>query len=171
MTDSPFFPPFAHRLFSPALALLVALFAGPTWAQEGNLCLPEEKVVFACAIEERLVSVCASPDLSRKSGYLQFRSGHPERIEIAWPEARYPRRHVTRGNLFYAGQIGVYLRFTMGRTDFVVFSAGANRNGVVLQQDGAIRKKNLCKETEIANFHDLPVPVSDVIAVSGIAEN
>lgn len=125
-------------------------------------------MLFACSTRNRLVSVCAESTLGEKAGYLQFRYGRPEKLEIAWPEASYPRQHVTKGELFYAGQMGQYLRFRMDRTSFVVFNVKGKDSGLVIEQDRTILEKQLCRETSVANLKRIPVPLSEVLAVSGL---
>lgn len=154
---------------SLALACLACAPLSPAVAQvEQSLCSAEEKVLFACATKERLLSICAARDLSPKAGYVQFRYGYPGSKEmIAWPEARYPRQDVTKGNVYLFGKLGTYMRFTMDQTSFVVFSVGGKRSGLVIEQNNVIEKKIICRQTTVSDLKDVPVPLSYVIAVSG----
>jgi len=166
-------PPFsslALRLPCLALAGLACAWSATVLAQaDQSLCRADEKVLFACTTKARLVSVCAARDLSPKAGYLQFRYGSPGSSEmIAWPEARYPRQDVTKGNVYLAGTLGRYLRFTMDQTSFVVFSVPGKSNGLVIEHNKVIQKKIVCRQTTVADLKDVPVPLSYVIAVSGL---
>jgi hypothetical protein len=154
--------------------LCVALFAMAPFAPscaEGkiSLCRADEKVFFACSTGEKLVSVCASPDISATAGYVQFRYGAAENTEIAWPEARIPRQYVTKGDLVYAGAIGTYLRFKMDETSFVVFSASGKKSaqGLVVEKGGTVFMKRRCQSTSVSKLGSVPVPRADVFAVSG----
>ena len=53
-------------------------------------CRPDEWSVFSCRIEdsEKVVSVCASEDLTREQGYLHYRFGRIGAVELTFPEDR-----------------------------------------------------------------------------------
>jgi heat shock protein HslJ len=58
--------------------------------QANSLCEQGEQIVFSCPLKRpaKIVSLCASPDLERNRGYLQYRFGVPRRIELEFPETR-----------------------------------------------------------------------------------
>jgi hypothetical protein len=58
--------------------------------QPNTLCTKDERVIFACALRRpaKILSVCASRDLSRDAGYLQYRFGLPARVELEFPKDR-----------------------------------------------------------------------------------
>ena len=65
--------------------------AKPTTAlQRNTLCAKDERVIFACVLRRpaKIVSVCASKDLTRETGYVQYRFGLPARIELEYPKDR-----------------------------------------------------------------------------------
>jgi hypothetical protein len=68
---------------SPNISTLRAL-------QVNTLCAKTERVIFACVLRRpaKIVSVCASKDLTRDTGYLQYRFGSPARIELEYPKDR-----------------------------------------------------------------------------------
>lgn len=150
-----------------ALALLLLA----TVAQaEDNLCSPEEKVMFSCTSGDKIISVCTSADLAPTAGYVQLRFGKPGGNLIAWPEARYPREFVTKGELMYAGAKGVYMRFTMENTGFVVYSTKGPRGfqGLVIEQNRLVAKKYRCTTSNPETLWSAPVPVNYMISVSGL---
>jgi len=53
-------------------------------------CTPTEQVVFNCQIQglKKLLSLCASGDFGKTSGYLQYRFGQPEKVELEFPQER-----------------------------------------------------------------------------------
>ena len=55
-----------------------------------SLCTTGEEVVFNCSLRKsmKLVSLCASAKLSKTEGYLQYRFGMPDRIELEYPRER-----------------------------------------------------------------------------------
>lgn len=151
-----------------AIALLLMGLGSAAWAGE-DLCIKEEKPLFACTSGDKLISVCASPDLGPTAGYIQLRFGKPGGNLIVWPEARYPREFVTKGELLYAGAKGVYMRFTMENTAFVVYSAKGPRGlqGLVIEKHRNIVKKYRCQGNVPESLWSAPVPVNYLISVSG----
>ena len=62
----------------------------PGALQPNTLCAQDERVIFACVLRRpaKIVSICASKDLTRDTGYLQYRFGRPGRIELEFPKDR-----------------------------------------------------------------------------------
>lgn len=58
--------------------------------QPNTLCARTERVIFACVLRRpaKIVSVCASKDLTRDTGYVQYRFGSPAKIELEYPKDR-----------------------------------------------------------------------------------
>jgi hypothetical protein len=65
---------------------LVLSFPQMAHAEE-TLCTPHEKVMFSCMVgaKSKIVSLCASPDLSAQAGSLFYRFGTPSAIELEYP--------------------------------------------------------------------------------------
>src|SRR6266480_5829555 len=59
----------------------------PGQLQSNSLCTKDERVVFSCPVKRpaKIVSVCASKDLTSEHGYLQYRFGLPGKIELEFP--------------------------------------------------------------------------------------
>lgn len=59
-------------------------------------CMPDEKVIFSCPFKNgKTASLCASPDLSKDSGTLQYRFGRIGKApELSYPQpADHPRTY------------------------------------------------------------------------------
>lgn len=58
--------------------------------QPNTLCAKDERVIFSCPVKRpaKIVSVCASKNLTSDQGYLQYRFGLPGRIELEYPKDR-----------------------------------------------------------------------------------
>ena len=58
--------------------------------QPNTLCAKTERVIFACVLRRpaKIVSVCASKDLTRDTGYVQYRFGSPGKVELEYPKDR-----------------------------------------------------------------------------------
>ena len=55
-----------------------------------NLCSPTEKVVFNCQLKQskKFISVCSSQTLTRDSGYIQYRFGTKNHLELNYPQTK-----------------------------------------------------------------------------------
>ncbi len=62
----------------------------PAALQPNSLCSRNERVIFSCPIKRpaKIVSVCASKDLTSERGYIQYRFGLPARVELEFPKER-----------------------------------------------------------------------------------
>jgi len=83
--------------------------------QTNSLCDKDEHIVFSCALKPttkvpaKIVSLCASKDLSKERGYLQYRFGLPGKIELEFPK----NREATQKNFHY----NHYFRFQVDLTE------------------------------------------------------
>jgi hypothetical protein len=79
-----------------------------------SLCASEETNLFTCSIGKKLVSVCASKDVSTTSGYVQYRFGHSGQA----PELEYPAEKVPPASHFSWGFTG----YAKGSTENLLFT-------------------------------------------------
>jgi len=72
-----------------ALGLLATVLGSSALAASPvpSLCTKDEKPLIRWAVKgsEKLVSLCASLDLGKDRGYLQYRFGKPDQIELRFP--------------------------------------------------------------------------------------
>ena len=135
---------------------LLALTALPVWATE-SLCNAQEQVIFSCSLDKKTVSVCASNDFSANSGYLQYRFGQKDALELAFPnltESAPASQSVQARTLMFAGGGGGYLRFINGQHQYIVYTAIGKGWGA---KDGVAVEKN---NQLIANLECQDIPVS-----------
>ena len=108
----------------------------------GSLCLPGENVMFSCQIGEKVVSLCATADLSVDTGCLTYRFGRPGRE----PELTYPSKPTHPKDAFcYA-----YSGYSKGSTQELAFDIGdytytvhidnhafrGSASGIVIEKNG-----------------------------------
>lgn len=101
----------------------------------GTLCKSSEKVVFSCQIKStgRIASVCSSTRLTHDEGYLQYRYGTPESIELVYPSTKDRTQ-----DHFYWGKTHVYggsvsdLSFMSGKYLYTLDRSGGSEelNGI-----------------------------------------
>ncbi|HEV7746415.1 MAG TPA: hypothetical protein VGO56_15570 [Pyrinomonadaceae bacterium] len=58
--------------------------------QPNSLCAGTERIVFSCLTKRaaKIVSLCASRELTKEQGYLQYRYGLPGNVELEFPNSR-----------------------------------------------------------------------------------
>jgi hypothetical protein len=62
--------------------------------QPNSLCAGTERIVFSCLTKRagrspaKIVSLCASRDLTKEQGYLQYRFGLAQKVELEFPSSR-----------------------------------------------------------------------------------
>jgi hypothetical protein len=63
---------------------------GSETLQRNTLCAKDERIIFSCVTKRaaKIVSLCASKDLTGARGYLQYRFGVPGKIELEFPRDR-----------------------------------------------------------------------------------
>lgn len=104
------------------LAATAILFLFAQLAHSQTLCKSSEKVFFSCAIKNKILSLCSSPNLSRDSGYVKYRFGTPNKIELSFPE----KEEHPKGRFFYngvatPGGILNHMSFRNGNYGYVVY--------------------------------------------------
>lgn len=121
-----------------------------------TLCQTKEKVVFSCSTGKKLISVCASENLSSSAGYVQYRFGTNKKPELSFPEPKaHPDSFATKGILAYSGGGAGYLRLNKGTYSYVVYSGmGHNwdKQGVAVEKNGELLSNILCKNTSSKNI-------------------
>ncbi|VVE88359.1 hypothetical protein PBR20603_02308 [Pandoraea bronchicola] len=66
------------------------VFCSPAFAEETTLCHSFEEIYFSCHINNNIISLCASGNLSPERGYVQYRYGKIENIEFQHPKNPAP---------------------------------------------------------------------------------
>jgi len=81
-------------------------------------CIAGERTLWSCSAKGKVYELCASADLSKDSGYIQYRAGRLGRIEFIFPEER---RHPRGRFRFrpYARDAG--LQFINGQYEYELF--------------------------------------------------
>lgn len=134
---------FAHLLATSASVTLAA--------EPPSLCTPAESTYFTCSTGIKIISMCASQDLSSTSGTLQYRFGTPDgKVELAFPSVPSHPSKAFKAYLSWFPKGGVSaIGFDIGKFSYSVFEThsvyGYNGAGVALGRDGVPLKKINCK--------------------------
>jgi hypothetical protein len=125
-------------------------------------CTADEKVVFSCPVKgQKFVSVCATKDLSDKTGSLIYRFGKMNQVEMTLPKSADGWRDTVRaGNVMYAGGGGTYLGFKSNEYTYVVYGAfgrgwGTKNGLMVMKNEEEFRVHRCTREPYFKLTHDL----------------
>lgn len=115
-------------------------------------CSKEEQTVFSCSLGTKILSVCASKDISPTGGYVQYRFGKVNAIELIFPfsiESSH-RSYIQARTLMFSGGGGAYLRFISGRYNYIVYTAigkgWGTKEGVSVEKDNKLISNSKCRD-------------------------
>jgi hypothetical protein len=123
-------------------------------------CLDNEDNIFSCSAGKKIISVCASKDLAADHGYLQYRFGSPNKVELAVPADRAvsPANSAVSGTLTFSGGGGAYLRFKSGDYEYAVYTAigkgWGEKDGVAIEKSGKRLSDVSCKDEPVSKLGD-----------------
>ncbi len=130
-------------------ALAGLILAAPACAADSH-CSAGEATVFNCSAGKKIVSLCASHDLGKSSGYLQYRFGPKGEPEIQAPATKtHPAATMKSGMLMFSGGGGAYLRIANAGYEYVVYTATGrgwgSKEGVAVEKGGKPVANVMCK--------------------------
>src|ERR1700752_1346136 len=122
--------------------------------QSGSLCESTEKIVFSCAVGKaaKLVSLCSSKELTKDTGYLQYRFGFPGKIELEFPKQREQTQAAFKYSHYFRAQFDqTEISFTSDGFQYAIFD-DYNGEQKPAQHDQGIRitPPNSGKETTLS---------------------
>jgi hypothetical protein len=117
-------PPASFQTESPKAAMIAL--------QANSLCAKAEHVIFSCQTRGaarhasqspgKIVSLCASLDLDRERGYLQYRYGLPGKIELEFPESRKGTQQVFHYSHYFRYQFDLTaINFNVDGYEYSIF--------------------------------------------------
>ena len=164
----------------PTLTLLLILLAAGATAfgslagaaaqrlkQANTLCARDERVIFSCALRQtaKIVSVCASKDLTNEKGYLQYRFGLPGKVELEFPKDRTNTQQQFEYSHYFRARVDLTeINFTINGVNYSVFDdyqgeekPAVSEQGVSINWPGTNKKevRYLCASKPKADYADL----------------
>lgn len=151
---------------------LPALSANHTASQaakrEGkSLCAADERVIFSCLLKQtpKVVSVCASKDLTNEKGYIQYRFGLPGRVELEFPKDRANTQQQFEYSHYFRARVDLTeINFTVNGVSYSVFDdyqgeekPAVSEQGVAINWPGTNKKevRYTCAAKPKADYADL----------------
>jgi len=135
--------------------------------QANTLCAKTERVIFACALRRpsKIVSVCASKDLTRDTGYLQYRFGSPAKIELEYPKDRTGTQQKFEYTHYFRAQVDLNeINFSVDGVDYSVVDdyngeekPAQSLEGLTINWPGTDKKevRYICRTKPKADYTDL----------------
>lgn len=140
--------------------------------QPNTLCAKDERVIFACMLKRpaKIVSLCASKDLTSETGYLQYRFGLPRKIELEFPKDKLRTQENFEYTHYFRARFELNeISFTVDGVDYSVFNDynGEEKpevieQGISINQPGTGKKevRYNCRTKPKADYTDLQAALS-----------
>ena len=112
------------RAKSCALAKQPIVSTPQAGLQANSLCAKDERIIFSCVTKRaaKIVSLCASKDLTNDRGYLQYRFGLPAKIELEFPKNRQGTQPQFHYSHYFRYQVDLTeINFTIDGYDYQIF--------------------------------------------------
>jgi hypothetical protein len=138
----------------------------PGALQPNTLCAKDERIIFSCPVKRpaKIVSVCASKDLTSDRGYLQYRFGLPGKIELEYPKDRRGTQQKFQYTHYFRAQFDLTeIGFTIDGYEYSVFDdyngeekPAVSSQGVSVTATGKPKEVSLvCRTKPKADYGDL----------------
>jgi len=131
-----------------------------------TLCAKDEHVIFSCLVKRpaKIVSLCASKDLTSDRGYLQYRFGLPGKIELEFPKDRQGTQQKFQYMHYFRAQVDeTEISFQINGYEYQIFDTynGEERpristQGVSVTAPGKPKELSFtCRAKPKADYSDL----------------
>lgn len=118
---------------------------------EETLCHDFEEIYMSCRIDSKIVSLCASGNTSPMNGYVKYRFGTIDNIELEYPTKSIPPSNIfniTEVNAGNDNEVNVYFKIR----DFLYTVQKNTRMRLTVSKHGKILSKRVCSEGQYQDF-------------------
>lgn len=131
-----------------------------------TLCTKDERVIFSCPVKKpaKIVSLCASKDLTSERGYLQYRFGVTGKIELEFPKDRKGTQEKFQYTHYFRARFDTTsINFTIDGYEYLVFDdyngeekPAVSSQGVSVTAPGKPKEVSfVCRTKPKADYTDL----------------
>lgn len=136
---------------------------------KASLCKDSEDILFSCVTRAKLISVCASKDLTSTNGYIQYRTEANGKLEFEFPQSHeHPSKIFTFMRTTGAHGGTAALRFKNGEYTYVtwlIWDRTIEDQGVTVKRNGKSIASLACLDNVIGDWSE-----DDKIKAAGIPE-
>lgn len=115
--------------------------------QANSLCARTEHIIFSCRVRRsrasaansssKIVSLCASPDLDKEHGYLQYRFGLPGRVELEFPHSRTGTQQMFQYTHYMRYQVDLTeINFTIDGYQYQIYDTYNGEEKPTISEEG-----------------------------------
>lgn len=159
------------KIGTAAILLATTLSANAqdlTQPEETTLCYAHEDIYFSCDTGKKIISVCASGNIKSNRGYVQYRAGQPNSIELEYPNKPYPPKGLFSISDIIGGNLSsVHLKFESNKYNYVIYQSSVS--GIYVKKNGKTISNLICRKGEYQEISprakrgiDLTDPIDDV---------
>ena len=134
--------------------------------QPQTLCAKDERIIFSCPVKRpaKIVSVCASKDLTSETGYMQYRFGLPGKVVLEFPKDRKGTQAKFQYTHYFRARVDLTeINFTIEGYEYQVFDTyqgeekpAVSQQGVSVTAPGKPKEVSLvCRTKPTADYSDL----------------
>lgn len=139
---------------STALVAMVGFLASAQQAHAADrrpsLCNHAEVAIFSCNLGSKIVSLCASPDLTETTGTMSYRFGRNGAVELEHPaKPIHPKTAFTAG--VDSSERGDFVRFSRGEFTYTIYALVGLRerseeDGLLITRDTKVLRNLKCAD-------------------------
>jgi len=130
------------------IASTIALLAASSVASQvvaGTHCVSPEQSLWSCTSKGKLYELCASHDLTKDRGYLQYRAGRIGSVELVFPTSKLHPRGLFKHQLYARNAA---LIFRNGDFEYELFDALTGKSELrVYRTSGKLLADISCNES------------------------
>jgi hypothetical protein len=122
---------------------------------ERTHCQANEQILFSCKVgQEKIVSICASKNLSSSSRYVQYRFGKSGALELQYPDnlkGSFDRFRFS--SVPYSGGGEAHIRFSNKNFEYIIYDREVKSNeavGVLVRQGKQSVSQRKCQSFDYA---------------------
>jgi len=134
--------------------------------QPNSLCARDERIIFSCPVKKpaKIVSLCASKNLSADQGYLQYRFGLPGKVELEFPTERTGTQQKFQYTHYFRAQVDLTeISFSNNGYEYQITDdyngeekPGQSIQGIMVTAPGKPKEVSLaCRTKPKADYTDL----------------
>jgi hypothetical protein len=124
--------------------VVIGLTCLSAYAEGKSHCSAREKSIWSCSTKRKTYELCASQDLGKTTGYLQYRAGRIGKIELVYPAGLVHPKGPFLHRLYARNAA---LIFRSGRYEYELFDALVGGSELRVQEiDGKMSRDIICDE-------------------------